>query len=65
MIDDRAAIAVVAAISEDAEVAEDLLAVHAYRVRLACGLPEPGPIPVVDDGLGREAQLIPGQLRAP
>ena len=65
LIDGRAAIAVVGAISEDCEIAKDLLAVDADPVRLACRLPEPRPIPVVDDGIGREPEAKPGELCAP
>jgi hypothetical protein len=61
----RAAIAVVVAVSKDGEVTKNLLAMDANTVRLACRFPDPRSIPVVGDGVGRKAQTIPGQLRAP
>jgi hypothetical protein len=55
LIEGRAAIALVATVSEYGEVAKDLLAVDADRVRLPGRVPEPGPISVIDNGVGREA----------
>jgi hypothetical protein len=60
LIEDHSGIAVVAVAPEDGEVTEDLLAVDADPVSLACRLPKSGPIPIVDDSVGREAQPISG-----
>jgi hypothetical protein len=60
LIEHYARIAVVGAASEAGEVAEDLLAVDADPVSLACRLPKSGPIAIVDDSVGCEAQPISG-----